>query len=287
MPVSPGMICPQDKLIRLPVSHPLKSARIIRSAGLFDLWIDFGPWPRVNALLSVASRSRYSIGFRTPGQARHFAYDSVADHRSDRHEIDNLRALAAEAGVDSTGIPAIAPSWSDSDHDRTIAVHMIPGGYLSHYKEWSPDRWVRLLDGLAAAGRRIILTGAPPDRLKTQKLRLLCEHQESIEDRAGEVTLKKLPELLARSSLVISVNTGIMHMAAAVGCPLIALHGPTSPERWGPVSDKAVNFVATTQSAGCLNLGFEYDRDDRHSMDTINPDDVLTAALEILGKQNG
>ena len=149
-----GMICPQDKLIRLPVSNPLKSARIIRSAGVFDLWIDFGPWPRVNALLSVASRSRYSIGFRTPGQARHFAYDSVADHRSDRHEIDNLRALAAEAGVDSTGIPAIAPSWSDSDHDKTIAVHMIPGGYLSHYKEWSPDRWVRLLDGLTAGGNR-------------------------------------------------------------------------------------------------------------------------------------
>ena len=276
------MICPQDKLITLSVSRPDKAVKVIRKEGTFDLWIDFGPWPRVNSILTAFARSRFSLGFRTKGQGRHYVYDRSVPHRSDQHEMENLRDLIGAAGVTSTSNPEMPPLWKEDNHEDYCAVHMIPGGYMSEYKEWSRENWVRLIDRLSEKGHRVFLTGAPADKIKTQAVIAGCARKEMVEDKAGALPLRELPALLSDAALVISVNTGIMHMAAAVQVPLLALHGPTSVKRWGPVSDKAVNFEATSPSAGCLDLGFEYDREDPRSMDTITPDEVAAAALKLL-----
>jgi heptosyltransferase I len=277
-----GMICPQDKLITLEVSRPDQSVRQIRKEGYFDLWIDCGPWPRINSVLTAFSKTRCAIGFRTPGQFRHYVYDRTAFHSKEQHEMDNLRDLAQAAGVVSRSQPSMEPQWSaDKSGDYTV-IHMIPGGYMSHFKEWSPDNWTVLINSLNSAGHKVVLTGAPGDKNKTDNVVASCAHRELLEDKAGALSLKELPSLLAGARLVISVNTGIMHMAAALNCPLIALHGPTSVKRWGPVSDRAINFEATSSSAGCLDLGFEYDKKDPRSMDTISPGIVAQEALRIL-----
>ena len=276
------MICPQDRMAVLPVSRPDKACRQIRSEGHFDLWIDFGPWPRLNSLLTAGAKSSFKIGFRTKGQGRHYVYDRWVLHRGDQHEMDNLRDLIRAAGAETSSSPRIEPLWSREKQKDYTAVHMIPGGYMSEYKEWNPDNWVSLINRLTDAGHRVLLTGAPADSVKTGAMASACSHGGLVEDMAGKVPLKELPALLAGSRLVVSVNTGIMHMAAAVDAPLVALHGPTSVRRWGPVSGKAVNFESTSPSAGCLDLGFEYDRNDPHSLDTICPDEVAEAALKIL-----
>jgi ADP-heptose:LPS heptosyltransferase len=279
------MCCPQDKIITLPVSRPDQAIRSIRQLGTFDLWIDFGPWPRINALLSAFAKARMTIGFRTPGQARHFVYDRAILHRNDQHELENLRDLVTAAGVHCERLPELQPTWSPQEVEDYVLLHMVPGGYLSEYKEWSPANWISLINGLTNKGYRVRLSGAPVDRAKTSRVAQACQNPQLVEDFAGQVRLPDLPNLLAKARLIISVNTGIMHMAAAVQAPLIALHGPTSVKRWGPVSDRAVNFESTSQSAGCLDLGFEYDREDKNSLDTISPISVLEKALEILNKQ--
>lgn len=74
---------------------------------------------------------------------------------------------------------------------------------------------------------------------------------------AGKYNLKEMESVLVQAKLLVTVNTGIMHMGAAVGVPLVALHGATSVTRWGPVSKKVRNVWAHEPCQPCISLGFE------------------------------
>src|SRR5262249_40180474 len=102
-------------------------------------------------------------------------------------------------------------------------------------------------------------------------------------DRPGQVsTLAShtgLPDAaleIARAAAVVCVNTGTMHLAAALDRPLLALHGPTNPLRWGPLSDHAI-VVEPPSASGCgyLNHGFEYPINPPDCMAMITVDNVL------------
>ena len=274
------MAVPGSELITIPVNNPPAAIGEIRKKN-FDLFLDFGPWPRLNSLLTLFSRSSCTIGFKSIGQHRHYAYNISVEHRNDCHELDNLRRILSPLGIQSQSIPSLGKAEPKKD-DPFVVVHMFPSGYKARYKEWSDSRWRILIDGLTEQGWKVMLTGGPVDSRACDRIASSCTDTDLISIKAGKTNLREAGELLRTASLVISVNTGIMHMAAAYGQKLIALHGPTSVLRWGPVCDNPVNFTATSPSAGCLHLGFEYDRNDDHSMDTIDPQDVLQKALLIL-----
>lgn len=267
-------------LIVIPVKNPLKSIQMIRK-DKFDVWVDFGPWPRINSLLTFFAKSRFKTGFKSIKQHRHFIYNQVIEHQNSCHELDNLRRLMTPFGLHSQSTPFLGESTPDKDNPY-IVVHMFPSGYKAHYKEWSDKNWTLLLDGLTQKGWNIKLTGAPKDVEASLRIVKGCANSQLIEVLAGKTNLIEVGDIIQRSQLVISVNTGIMHMAAAYNQRVVALHGSTSVLRWGPVCDNPVNFAATSLYAGCLHLGFEYNKRDNHSLDTIVPGDVLIKVFSML-----
>ena len=279
------MVCSGLTIIRIPVSNPMKAVNIIRSYGIFDLWLDFGPWPRINAVISSFVRARYTLGFLTPGQYRHFAYDSTVVHSAENHEIDNLRRLVKSIGVKSTSVPGLSGYPRPEIDVDYLVIHMFPGGYRSSYKEWNPANWISLINGLNDRGFTVILTGAGKDEAGADIVYNSCKKQEMIINKAGKMNLKETAGYLEHARTVVSVNTGIMHLAAAVEAPLVALHGPTNVKRWGPISKDAVNFTSSSPSSGCLHLGFEYDPRDRNSLDTVDTEAGLDAVLEMWENQ--
>jgi heptosyltransferase I len=94
--------------------------------------------------------------------------------------------------------------------------------------------------------------------------------------------LAQTAALLAHSRLVVSVDTGIMHLAAALDLPLIALHGPTSSKRWGPISKNAVAIDSPDPHAGYLYLGFEPPAGPSRCMEAITYERVLDECLKKL-----
>ena len=81
---------------------------------------------------------------------------------------------------------------------------------------------------------------------------------------------------------MVSVNTGVMHLGAAVGTWTIALNGPTSSARWGPIGPRTVNIDSELPGCGFLNLGFEYDGQRIDCMEGITVervDEALTACI--------
>ncbi|QEN05687.1 lipopolysaccharide heptosyltransferase family protein [Thiospirochaeta perfilievii] len=273
------MALPSFKLVVIPVNNPLKSLKIIRSNS-FDIFIDFGPWPRLNSILSYFAKSKYRVGFKSINQHRHFVYDKVVDHLDTNHEIDNLRRVVKEFDVVSESIPSLGDSTPNLENPYVV-VHMFPSGYKAFYKEWSDYKWVNLINGLTDNGINVKLTGAPVDVEPCNRIVSSCKNSSKIEVLAGKTNLKQAGEVLQKSTLVISVNTGIMHMAAAYNKYVIGLHGPTSPLRWGPICNNKTDFTATTKGAGCLHLGFEYVVDDVNSLDSIDESLVLEEAVRI------
>jgi ADP-heptose:LPS heptosyltransferase len=275
-----------DKVTRLPVTHPLDAIRVIRSAGHFDVWLDFGAWPRINAILSWVANADLKVGFMTAGQHRHYVYDHVARHDPHDHEIRNYRRLLEAIGVDGGGnLPALRHHTSAVVNNR-ITVHMFPGGSRSYLKEWPEQNWVRLLAVLAEEGYEIFLTGADVDRDRALAVTAQVRNNGRISVVAGTQTMSDVVTILHSSRIVISVDTGIMHIASALGAALIALHGPTTPDRWGPLNANAVALQSGAGCAPCIMLGFESRCTDARCMAGITVDAVLDA-LKGLMKQEG
>ncbi|MBV9689275.1 MAG: lipopolysaccharide heptosyltransferase II [Ktedonobacteraceae bacterium] len=219
----------------------------------YDLAVNvFGGWAGVLAVLSGASR-RLGFGRESyPG----FMTDSVAgqhwaagDHK---HEVDYCLALAQAAGAtvsaeDRTPHLTVAAQalqeieqllcQEDMQPDAPlIACHVSSNNGQS--KRWPIPYWATLMDRLIRKQHAtVVLTGAVDDVP-------LIEHiTERMHERpinlAGKTSLPQLAALLQRASLLITGDSGPMHIAVAVGTPLIAIHGPTDPALSGPVSSQA------------------------------------------------
>ncbi len=273
-----------DRVVKVPIRDVVAGVRAVRSAAV-DVMIDFGSWARLEALLILLSKSAFTIGFRTAGQHRHYGYDLVVDHSSCVHELENYRRLARALGVNCQNAPRVPVAAAQSQEAlREYAVfHPWPGGKRKELKQWPSEKWVRLIEELARVGMNVVLTGAPEDREGNDGLiaQLSQETQAQTRSAAG-ASLRETAVTLLGASLVVSVNTGVMHLAAALGTPLVALHGPTSSKRWGPICKRATVIDSPAQGCGYLNLGWEYPSRPPECMKCIPYERVRDACFEVL-----
>jgi ADP-heptose:LPS heptosyltransferase len=271
-----------DRLVKLPIKNPLRALKEIRNSGPFDVWIDFGPWPRLNVLFTAFSKAAFTVGFKTPGQHRHYAYDAAVEHSSQVHELENYRSLLRRTGIgDAASLPLLNLAASSLKKNQ-IVVHMFPGGSKSSLKEWPALRWIALIDELAGRGYAIVLTGAPVDRERALALKELVRRPERVHVAAGSQTLKEAAELISISQLTISVDTGIMHLASALGAGVLSLHGPTSPKRWGPLNSNSIALHSSIHCSPCLSLGFESACGDPQCMAELSVEEAVAAVDRIL-----
>ena len=263
-----------DKVIRLPVFNPLASLKLLRTQR-FDVLLDFGPWCRLNALLATLSGARFVVGFRTPGEARHFGYDLSVEHSNSVHELENHRRIVRALGIQAVHPPCLRHikaknGKSKSIQEPYVVCHLWPGGSAARQKEWPTMRWVALAEHLSRRGYGIVFTGSSNQhalnesviaRMRPPLRRLAC-------NVAGAPLVETL-SVLAGAKLTVSVDTGIVHMAAALDVPLVALYGPSKAERWGPIGERTIVVESPLASAGYLNLGFERPRNPPPCMEAI------------------
>ncbi len=257
-------------IVKLRMARPLECVRILRSFEL-DLLIDFGQWPRVNAVLAFFSKSRFTVGFRTPGQYRHFAYDRSVLHLSTVHETENFRNLIRSLGISPSHSPYLPPSRADSKTlpKPYMVFHLWPGGEKAYLKEWTTDAWKALYQEARRRSFSVVFTAGPED---VAKIRALFASEDVI---VSEASWGETLSILQNAAQVISVNTGIMHLAAIAGVPTLGLHGPTAIKRWGPIGEKAKAIASRHPKAQYLNLGFEYPDPEMDVMKDLSVSDVL------------
>lgn len=273
-----------SKVYYIPVSNLWRSAKTIRKAGYFDVVIDTGQWPRLDALFAFLCKSNYRIGFQTPKQFKHFTFHYVAAHSNKIHELDNFRQLIKPLIDKPKANPSLLiPNEEIPFQDKPyIIFHPWPGGINAHLKEWPFDYWSMLANYIALHDLRIIITGAKTDIQPTQLLVSKISSGIDVISVAGQLNLKQTTALIHKAKALISVNTGIMHIGAAIGTPVIGLHGPTNSLRWGPTGEKAVAVSPVGEGCGYLNLGFEYAGNPTDCMQRIDSQNVYRVFCELL-----
>lgn len=267
-----------DEILTIDFSRPLELWITLRKSS-YDLVIDADSWPRITALMALLIPAKWRIGFRTSGQYRHYALDQTVEHRNDVHEIENyrslLRALELSAGHPPQNLSHLGPLRPSSGK---IMLHMFPGGRFAELKEWPKDHWLQLVDRLAKEipNLEIVVSGGPADQLRVDQFLENLKHRNLQARRPQGKSLRDTVSELQSTQCLIAVNTGIMHIAACMGVPVVALNGPTNPKRWGPLGARCVSLLAKSPEAATLNLGFEY-RNQEQILATITVDEVLKA----------
>lgn len=293
--VSPGnagavpLIGEADAVAAFDVRHVVSMVRHVR-ARHYDLLFDSTQWARLGAIVSSLSGAGLTVGFSTAGQWRSLGYDRVVAHSAQQHETENFLALGRALWPGLSGAPVLrlpdgAPPLAAgmADGRRHAFLHMWPAGYKSHLKEWPAGHWARLVRELTGRGFSVWLTGSGADAARNAAfVREQLSGEAHVHSLAGRASLTDLAWLLARADAVVSVNTGIMHLAALAGAPTVGLHGATNPRRWGPVGPRCVSLLPRKGQCAYLNLGFEYPPGAEPALAHLPVEDVL-AALGGLG----
>jgi heptosyltransferase III len=278
-----------DAIEVLPITRPLQSIRMIRRCGL-DMMLDFTAWQRITALYTLLSGARFTVGFERRNQYRHRGYDRTVLHRGDCHELQNLRRLTRSVGSKTVSAPRLLIPDGPLPQavlrgGRIVIFHAWASGSRSWLREWPDDFWAGLAQSLMAPGRVFLITGAPADEARCISLsRMLVDRGVPAEVLIGRGGIDEIARVLTHAEMLVSVNTGIMHLGAILGVPTVSINGPTAAHRWGPVGPRAENVCPSDGSGGFLDLGFEYRGHSTSVMDRISVADVIHAIHRLRGQ---
>ncbi len=143
------------------------------------------------------------------------------------HMLNVYQAIGAEAGIFYNSSPQI--KTADSNIVKPFSVLIPRSRWERHRQNWPLEKFKELALRLQKCGLPPLIVGHRRDLVALKPLRRMPGNR----DLAGQTTLYALSGILAKASLVIGVDTGTTHLAAAVGAPTLALYGPTPLEIWG------------------------------------------------------
>jgi heptosyltransferase III len=156
--------------------------------------------------------------------------------------LDALRRLGIYPEEDEKKLVMAPGAQAQAKVDALLSQHGVQHRSFIHlhptsrwlFKAWTDERNAELITMLARDGHRIVLTAAPDAREKAIVGRILEKTSASIVDLSGQLSLRDMAALAGRARLFFGVDSAPMHIAAAMGTPVVALFGPSGDKEWGP-----------------------------------------------------
>lgn len=252
-----------------------------------------------SALMAFLSGAPRRIGFDTEG--RGFLLTTRVPYRHDRHEVQNfLEVLRADGiPVADDHLEAWISEEERRDADRFLLdAGVVPGEFLvgvhpfaaNRPRAWHRDDFIELANRLRERYHaRVVLFGGGRDREVAEPF--LSGIGGDPVDAIGRTSLRQTMALLSRCRLLVCNDSGIMHLAAALEVPLVALFGPQSPVKFGPWGKRCRVIYSAFPCSPCRQKFFtECDPSDRGTprcMEEITVERVMGEACGLLGKLEG
>ena len=159
---------------------------------------------------------------------------------------------------------------------RRFLVGVNPGASFGGAKRWPADRYANLADRLIdALGADVLIFGSPAERPLAEAVARAMQHTPVLV--AGETTLREFMALMAKCHLIITNDSGPMHVAAALSLPLVAIFGSTNERATGPLGLRARIIKRRVECSPC---GLRECPIDFRCMNGISVDEVYLATLE-------
>ena len=229
-------------------------------------------------LIARMSGAKYILGSehkKFAGTQRNFCYNLIARYRSDkRHQTERNLDIVRFVGADTADTSELV---TVTEHERLWAMNYfkslgreesrplvaIHPGAGKHGNRWAVENFAGVGRELVRTnGVQLFVTWGPREGDLGQTLLSLLEPPVL---SATHSDLRKVAALLCQAQLFLCNDTGVMHLAASVGTPLVAIFGPTDPDLWKPLGEK---FMAI--------------RGEDHTCDTVTQEQVLKCAYDAL-----
>ncbi|HET7847899.1 MAG TPA: glycosyltransferase family 9 protein [Pseudolabrys sp.] len=198
----------------------------------YDLAVSTQPGDRPTFFAFAAGRVRVGpIDQDFNGRLKRMMYTRSLPRADGLHRVEENLRLCDLIGIDRRPkvlCPASRTAVQTPDGDYAV-IHAAP---MFRYKQWTTNGWRELAKALAGRGLTVIATGGPAE----QERRYLDEVWSGLQVQRCDGTLSwpQLSALLAKARVYVGPDTSVTHLAAAAGCPTVALYGPTDPRLWGP-----------------------------------------------------
>ena len=273
----------------LRLAHTLKDKK-------FDLALVLHPSIRVHIILFLAripARIGYDkkMGFLLTGRIGHTK--QLGQKHEAEYTLDMLKEIGVERrdarpmvpqdGVAIKKIEEILASNGVSAGDIVIGIH--PGASCPS-KRWPLEKFAELTDRLTKALRaNVVIVAGPSDKRIGDELVSLAKNKGMVINLAGRTSIKELAALLKRCSLFISNDSGPVHIAVAVGTPVISIFGRNekglSPARWKPLGKED---IVIHKEVGCAECLAHECKIDFRCIRSIEVDEVLDAVNKFKGR---
>jgi len=257
----------------------------------YDLLLDFQGLLKSGIFVGLA-RAKRKVGFGKGMEHAEGSYvflsEPVPPVNMDQHaairELLLLKAIGVESGEVVFDLPVgeaqrerIGQLLATEGIDPAKPLVAINPMTTWETKHWRNERFARVADQLLDRGVAVVFSGGPQD---VQGIEEICGAMTGkAVSLAGRTTLKELAALYERVAVLITTDTGPMHLAAAAGTPVVALFGPTAPWRTGPFGPGHKILRADIACSPCLKK--QCDRE-HACMAQITVDQVVQAALAVL-----
>ncbi len=216
----------------------------------YDLAISTQCGDRPTFFAIVAGRKRLApVEATLNGQLKRAFLDCSVPYVAGVHRVEEILRLADLIGIaraPSVVCPRVRATGDMPAGDYAV-IHAAP---MFRYKQWTADGWRALAVWLDRRGLAVIATGGPGDAERQYLDEIWDGLPAPVRRLDGPLDWPQLAGLLSNARVYVGPDTSVTHLAAAAGCPTIALYGPTDPRLWGPWP--AGGLVEPWQDAGTV-----------------------------------
>ena len=277
-------MCPDiDKILRYDQGGLLQVLRC-----RYDVVIDSEQWHRLTAVLSRLVRAGVRIGFGT--NERRKLYSHVIDYHQDRPELqsffDLLQPLAVESLEGHSSNPFLEIPGEENQRTEQLLgdflerryIVLFPGASIPE-RRWGAEQFHRLALQLNHSGRPIVVIGGEEDRETGAQIVAGVDGL----NLAGRTTLIGSAAVIEKAALLVSGDSGMLHVGIGLGKPTVSLFGSGIAAKWAPKGGSHVVINKQLACSPCTIFGTTPPCPIQvKCLKDISADEVLSAALSLL-----
>ncbi|MSM38223.1 MAG: glycosyltransferase family 9 protein [Geobacter sp.] len=253
----------------------------------YDLVIDSEQWHHLSAVVARLVQARYRIGFNTNERSRLFNCSIPYSHED--YEVDSFLGLLGPLDIpvsEITELPwLVVPPDASSQADSLLAplqgkrfVVIFPGASIPE-RRWGEDRYRIVAGMLASEGISTVVVGGVADATDGEEIIRGLQGMNV----AGKCSLAETAAVIERSAVLVSGDSGILHIGVALGKPTVSLFGPGIAAKWAPRGAGHIVLNRNLDCSPCTKFGTTPPcQDGVRCMAEITAQEVVAAAERLI-----
>ncbi len=265
--------------------RPAELIQVLRRS--YDVVIDTEQWHRLSAVVARLVQAPVKIGFNTNERRRMFTHSIPYSH--DDYEVDSFIRLLEPLGIDAGAVEMKAPFLHIPDDVAVRGAELVellcndpfvvifPGASIPE-RRWGGRGFGQVAIRLAEDGFRIVVVGGQDDW--DEAVTIAGDRGLNL---AGKTTLAETAAVIARATLVISGDSGVLHLAAGLDVPTVSLFGPGIAAKWAPQGERHIVINHQLACSPCTKFGTTPPCPvNARCIREITPDEVMAAIGRLL-----